>query len=77
MYANDYAEVRGTHFDEIHQCFHIDAYNTMDEEEEGRVVAKLYVSDFHTDYFTNKAKRSELVKSVISDLIQELKRKLL
>lgn len=36
-----YSEVRINHFDDIESCWCVDAWQTPDDNEEGRVVAKI------------------------------------
>lgn len=72
--VKDYAEVRNDYFDETDNFWRIDAWETDDDNEDGKVVAYVHTSG-DAVICEPKARNSALVKEAIKELQQRIKEK--
>lgn len=65
-----YTEVRINFYDDIDECWSVDAWKTSNPNEEGQVVAKIY-DDTSVVWTVPDAKTDPLVTESISQFLQE------
>lgn len=67
-----WAEIRNTHYDFIECATYIDAWETDDYNEEGKVIAKVYDTE-EAEYFDERARTDEYAQEVINRTIETIK----
>jgi hypothetical protein len=65
----EYAEIRANHYDDIEQCFFIDAWETDNDAEEGIVIAKVYADK--VEYLVDDARKNQDVQALIPELTKQ------
>ena len=66
-------EIRNDYFDEDQKCVNIDAWLTDDDDEEGKVIAKVYVDgEIGTIYFDEDAKLDLEAQESIGKVIRAM-----
>lgn len=68
----NFSEVRCDFFDEVNGVWYVDGWFTANDNEEGIVVAKIYVKDFVVVYTDDEYRWDEYVQEVIDDKIMEI-----
>ncbi len=66
-----YAEIRGNHFDDIEQVQCIDAWETDNDNEEGKVIAKVHLDTKEVEYLDPDARYDEYAQEVIDEVLEE------
>lgn len=65
-----WAEIRNDHFDEEEKCIFIDAWETDNDNEEGKVIAKIYEDgNKGTIYLDKDAETDEYAQEMINEII--------
>ena len=67
-----FKEVRCTFFDEENNLWYVDAWKTMKDSEEGKVVATINEKTFEVKYMHKNYKDDEYVIEVVKDVLKEL-----
>lgn len=67
-----WTEIRGTHYDESEKTICIDAWETTDENEEGKVIAKVWTDNNTVEYLDPRAETDPYAKAVIRNVLDEL-----
>lgn len=66
-------EIHSDNFDEYEECYTVDAWLTDDENEQGKVIAKIYTDGGKgTVYLDEDAKTDTLAQELIDDRIMRL-----
>lgn len=66
-------EIRNNNFDEYEECYTVDAWLTNNENEEGKVIAKIFVDgEKGTVYLDEVAKTDSYAQEIIDDRIMRL-----
>ena len=68
----NFAEVRCDFFDEVNGVWYVDGWFTANDNEEGIVVAKIYVRDFTIVYTDDEYRWDKYVQEVIDNKIMEI-----
>lgn len=64
-------DIKANNFDEADQCYTIDAWKTKNQDEEGKVIAKVYVNESKkVIYIDEKAKTDKYAQEVINKIQQ-------
>lgn len=71
MTERNYAEIRGDYYDEREQKYYIDAWETEDDNEEGKVIAKVD-NKGSIEYLNKRAEKDPYVQEVIAEVLEEL-----
>lgn len=71
MTERNYAEIRGDYYDEREQKYYIDAWETEDDNEEGKVIAKVD-NKGSIEYLNKRAEKDPYVQEVIAEILEEL-----
>ena len=66
-----YAEVRSDFFDEIEEVQTVDAWMTSNDNEEGRVIAKIHLDTKQVEYIDTDARYDDYAQEVISEVLNE------
>lgn len=68
--TSKWAEIRNDHFDEEEKCIFIDAWETDNDNEEGKVIAKIYEDgNKGTIYLDKDAETDEYAQEMINEII--------
>lgn len=68
-----WVEIRSDYFDEEERCICIDAWETDDDNEEGRTIAKIYEDDnLSIVYIDEDAITDSMAQNIIDDAIHRL-----
>lgn len=67
-----FAEVRSTFFEEETGLWYLDAWVTMDDNEEGTVVATINSKTFEVKYTQDEYKFDDCVLSAVKEKLQEI-----
>lgn len=70
--ASIWTEIRGTHYDESEKTICIDAWETADENEEGKIIAKIWTDNNTVEYLDPRAETDPYAKAVIRNVLDEL-----
>lgn len=62
-----WSEIRIDNFDEVEQVYTVDAWETDDDNEEGKVIAKIYPATCYVEYIDARAETDEYVREAIRD----------
>ena len=66
-----WSEIRNDYFDDDEGCICIDAWETEDGDEPGKVIAKVY-TDGRVVYLDPRAKRDRYAREIIRDSVEEV-----
>lgn len=66
-----YAEVRSDFFDEIEEVQTVDAWMTSNDNEEGRVIAKVHLDTKQVEYIDADARYDDYAQEVISEVLSK------
>lgn len=67
-----FTEIRSTFFNEETGLWYLDAWRTMNDNEEGTVVATINPQTFEVNYMQDEYKNDEYVLSVVKEKLQEI-----
>lgn len=62
-----WGEIRIDFFDEVEQVYTVDAWETDDDNEEGKVIAKIYPATCYVEYLDPRAENDEYVREAIRE----------
>jgi hypothetical protein len=72
MKNSKWAEIRNTNFNEEEKCFTIDAWKTKNDNEEGKVIAKVFEDILI--YFDLDAKADMYAQEIINETIKKIRK---
>ena len=64
---NKWKEIRNNFFDEEERCISIDGWKTKNNNEEGKVIAKVYVDTKKIEYIDETAKLDKYAQEIIEE----------
>ena len=67
-----WSEIRDDFFDEEERCVYIDAWRTDNDDEEGDVIAKVYVDTPKVEYLDERARTDAYAQEVIDEVKREI-----
>lgn len=67
-----WSEIRVNHFDETEQVYTVDAWTTDDDNEEGKVIAKVYPSTCNVEYIDKRAENDPYVRETIRNEFEKI-----
>lgn len=68
---SEWTELRNDFYDDIEKCWNIDAWNTLDDNEEREVIAKVYENGL-VEYLDERAKTNEHCQELIKEIKDNL-----
>ena len=71
MTKRTYGEIRADYYDEKEKKYHIDAWETEDDNEEGKVIAKVDNKGL-VEYLDERAENDPYVQEVVAEALEEL-----
>lgn len=67
-----WSEIRNDFMDEDEGKFYIDAFLTPDDNEEGKVIAKVNVNTLEVEYLDDRAKTDAYALEMIAEILEDL-----
>lgn len=64
-----WAEIRCDFFNEEEKKYHVDAWKTSDDNEEGKVIAKVDLANDTVEYLDEDAKTDEYAQAIINEFL--------
>jgi hypothetical protein len=67
-----WSEIRNDFLDEDEGKFYIDAYLTDDDNEEGKVIAKVNINTLEVEYLDDRARTDSYAQEMINEILEDL-----
>lgn len=66
-----WAEIRNDNYDVEERCICIDAWQTLNGNEEGKVIAKVYIDEAKVEYLDEDARTDVYAQEIIDEAVRD------